>query len=262
MIPTSGLAAVHVSLMCADPDSPWLFTKLNSDVAISYQPSPDSIPTPNAKTTIFSDASSTTYALYPNILLPITTPPTQSDIGLSLPYVADPSSGSSGMGDGDSEINTAVVSAGTNVLSTSPVSPTESSMNSATESTTPHPVGLVPRSTTCLVRIPRSAPNTSISMLHIHVLATYCYPATLARKSGKSGGDGHAMTLELKTVHMDVTKNFYELSVLAQARWSMGVASGCSGGRISGNPILPMHLGIVDIMGRVTDGANGVGIDS
>ena len=99
-------------------------------------------------------------------------------------------------------------------------------------------------------------------MLHIHVLATYCYPATLARKSGKSGGDGHAMTLELKTVHMDVTKNFYELSVLAQARWSMGVASGCSGGRISGNPILPMHLGIVDIMGRVTDGANGVGIDS
>jgi len=270
VIPASGLRAVHVSLLCADPDSPWLFTKLNLDVAIPPQPSSASIPnTPNVKTNnIFSDASSTTYALYPNIVLPIATPPGQSDIGLSLPYVADPSSCSNGMGYGSSEIN-AAVPAGANNLPTSTVSPMEPPADSATGSTMPHPVGLVPRSTTCLVRVPRSAPNTSISMLHIHVLATYCYPASLAKKSCD---DGYTMTLlESKNVHRDVTRNFYELSVLAQARWrmlapegesSMGLPGGCSGGRMSGNPILPMHLAIVDIMGQVTDGADGIEIDS
>lgn len=267
MIPTSRLKAVHVSLLCADPDSPWLFTKLNLDVATSHQPPSASIPTtPNVKTNnIFSDASSTTYALYPNIVLPIATPPSQSDIGLSLPYVADPSSYSSGMGDGSSEIN-AAGPAGANVLSTSTVSPIELPADSATGSTMPHPVGLVPRSTTCLVRVPRSAPNTSISMLHIHVLAAFWYPASLVKKSHE---DGYTMTLlELKNVHRDVTRNFYELSVLAQARWRMSAPQSessmgfLSGGRMSGNPILPMHLAIVDIMGQVTGGADGIEIDS
>lgn len=80
--------------------------------------------------------------------------------------------------------------------------------------------------------------------------------------------------LELKTVHADVTRNFYELSVLAQARWKMAVSEAGSGtGVISSsfksggqrgcvNPILPMHLAMVDIMGQVTDGADGVEIDS
>jgi len=103
-------------------------------------------------------------------------------------------------------------------------------------------------------------------MLHIHVLATFCYPASLAKKSRE---DGYTMTLlELKNVHRDVTRNFYELSVLAQARWRMSAPEGessmdfLSGGRMSGNPILPMHLAIVDIMGQVTDGADGIEIDS
>jgi len=103
-------------------------------------------------------------------------------------------------------------------------------------------------------------------MLHIHVLATFCYPASFSKKSNE---DGYTTTLlELKNVHRDVTRNFYELSVLAQARWRMSAPEGensmglPSGGRMSGNPILPMHLAIVDIMGQVTDGADGIEIDS
>jgi mediator of RNA polymerase II transcription subunit 13 len=125
------------------------------------------------------------------------------------------------------------------------------------------------------------APLTSISMLHIHVLATYCYPASLVKKPSSSSSSSNV--LELKTVHEDVTKNFYELSVLAQARWKMaasevgsstgvvpsrngvGVGAGAGAGPLSGesvNPILPMHLAMVDVMGQVADGAEGVEIDS
>ncbi|KAF5363636.1 hypothetical protein D9756_000913 [Leucocoprinus leucothites] len=294
-LPTSGLGAVHVSLVCADPDSPWLFTKFNpKDLGAVPHQQPSSTTnhkhqgatstsSNTAKNNIFSDASSTTYALYPNIVLPMATPPTQSDIRLTLPYVADPSSISNGMGDGDSEsaaTSPTAVSVGVPNSTTTPVSPsTGDSSPVASGSTMPHPVGLTPRSTTCLVRVPRAAPMTSISMLHIHVLATYCYPASLVRKSSSANTTA---PLELRNVHGDVTRNFYELSVLAQARWRMSapevgsgggtgvVAGGCFGngagaGVGSGmgvNPILPMHLAMVDIMGQVTDGVDGVEIDS
>ncbi|KXN84196.1 Mediator of RNA polymerase II transcription subunit 13 [Leucoagaricus sp. SymC.cos] len=213
VIPTSGPGSVHVSLICADPDSSWLFTKLSPDLP-HHQPGTNTSKSPPPKHSIFSDASSMTYALFPTTVLPIATPPTQSDLGLI-----------------------------------------------------PHPVGLVPRSTTCLVRVPRSAPLTSISMLHIHVLSTRCSPPLLAKKTS---------AVELKTIHADVTKNFYELSVLAHSRWKIsapepGSSTGSTsssnlglgiGSRTGVNPILPIHLAMVDIMGQVTDGADGVEIDS
>jgi mediator of RNA polymerase II transcription subunit 13 len=91
--------------------------------------------------------------------------------------------------------------------------------------------------------------------------------------------------LDSKVILADVTHNFYELSVLAQLQWKLsgtdGVATnggGSGGGSRSGgggggdggdarfktgaNPILPVHLAMVDIMGQVTDGADCTEIDS
>lgn len=95
----------------------------------------------------------------------------------------------------------------------------------------------------------------------------YCHPASLVKRSP---------ALDPKIIHADVTKNFYELSVLAQSRWKMaapeagsstGTAStGCgnagNGSRTNVDPILPIHLAMVDIMSRVVDGADSVEIDS
>lgn len=257
--------SVHVSLVCADPDSPWLFTKLSTNTPLQQQSSSNK--SSNSKQMVFSDISSTTYAVFSSVVLPIAVPPSQSDMGISLPYVADPSSVNYGLGDGDAEA-TATSPASTTITTataiptspSSPASPTATSPGSI-----PHAVGLLPKATSCLIRIPCSAPLTSASMLHIHLLSTYCSPASSAAKSN---------ALELKTVHADITKNFYELSVLAQSQWKMWApeAGNINGGTGSGNgdsstktgvnPILPVHLAMVDIMSQVTDGADGAEIDS
>ncbi|KAF9446731.1 hypothetical protein P691DRAFT_761374 [Macrolepiota fuliginosa MF-IS2] len=262
VLPTSGLGSVHVSLICADPDSNWMFTKL--DTSSPPQQSSSSKSSSN-KHVVFSDISSTTYALFPSVTLPVAVPPTHSDLGLSLPYVADPSSVASGLCDGDPEsvatspASTTITASTATAIPISPSLPTTASLYGSM----PHPIGLLPQSTTCLIRVPCSSPLTSISTLHIHLLSTHCHPPWLVKKSA---------TLDPGTVHADVTKNFYELSVLAQSRWKMAAPStGTTGhgswnvggdSRAGVNPILPLHLAMVEIMSRVTDGADSVEIDS
>jgi mediator of RNA polymerase II transcription subunit 13 len=247
--------SVDVSLLCVNPDSPWLFTKFDTAV---FSSQPDN----SNKTPVYSDVSSTTYSASLNIVLPIATPPSQHDIGISLPYVADPSSPNND-GEPDSTNSSSTM---TTPTTPPPVTPT-----------TPRKTGLLPRLTSCLIRVPCSAPLTSISMLNIHLLSTYS-SSSLREEDYNMHNNNKSDMLDLKVILADVTQNFYELSVLAQLQWKLsgadGVAtnggSGGSGSRGGGggsggsdarfktgaNPILPVHLAMVDIMGQVTDDAD------
>ncbi|KAA1465922.1 hypothetical protein DENSPDRAFT_862140 [Dentipellis sp. KUC8613] len=92
---------------------------------------------------------------------------------------------------------------------------------------------LRPLNSTTLIRVPSSTDYTSISMLHIHLLHTF-----KSRYSSLAAPD--------EQTHQDITRNYYELSVLAQLR------------HLKANPILPFHLGALDIMDMALSGSFAV----
>jgi hypothetical protein len=89
---------------------------------------------------------------------------------------------------------------------------------------------LRPLRTTTLIRVPCGADFTSIATLHLHQLHT-----TRSLRSSLTYSD--ADTLQ------DVCRNYHELSVLARSRWLMT------------NPILPFHLGALEIIDRALRGS-------
>ncbi|TFY64313.1 hypothetical protein EVG20_g5983 [Dentipellis fragilis] len=92
---------------------------------------------------------------------------------------------------------------------------------------------LRPLRSTTLIRVPSSTDYTSISMLHIHLLHTF--------KSRHS-----SLTTPDEQTHQDITRNYYELTVLAQLR------------HLKANPVLPFHLGALDIMDMALSGSFAV----
>ena len=82
-----------------------------------------------------------------------------------------------------------------------------------------------PLRTTSLIRVPGDAGLTSISMLHLHQLHS-----TWSHRS--------SLTLSNEDILRDMCRNYHELSVLAHSRW------------LKANPILPFHLGALEIMDR------------
>jgi mediator of RNA polymerase II transcription subunit 13, fungi type len=89
---------------------------------------------------------------------------------------------------------------------------------------------LRPLRSTTLIRVPCGADFTSIAMLHLHQL----HSARSLRSSLKLSD---ADTLQ------DVCRNYHELSVLARSRWLVA------------NPILPFHLGALEIIDRALSGS-------
>ena len=87
-----------------------------------------------------------------------------------------------------------------------------------------------PLRTTSLIRVPGNAGLTSISMLHLHQLHS-----TRSHRS--------SLTLSYEDILRDMCRNYHELSVLAHSRW------------LKANPILPFHLGALEIMDRALSGS-------
>ena len=87
-----------------------------------------------------------------------------------------------------------------------------------------------PLRTTSLIRVPGDAGLTSISMLHLHQLHS-----TRSHRS--------SLTLSDEDILRDMCRNYHELSVLAHSRW------------LKANPILPFHLGALEIMDRALSGS-------
>jgi mediator of RNA polymerase II transcription subunit 13 len=90
-------------------------------------------------------------------------------------------------------------------------------------------VGIRPLSTATLIRVPADLDYASVSMLRVHLLLTV-----------KSAGSH--LHISDEDTHLDIIHNFHELTVLGDARWSLGTRA---------NPILPFHLSCIEVMGRV-----------
>ncbi|KAJ7496590.1 mediator complex subunit 13 C-terminal-domain-containing protein [Mycena latifolia] len=179
-VPTcTALPDVHVTLLSVEPDASWTF--LPSDAPPKTPSTP--VPTPS----LFIDVSSTTYAIFPKRVLPLSLPPTPVDLGLSLSFVPE---------SGYSSPTTATSSPAAEIAS--PVS-TTSGCGGAPEY--PHPLPLRPLSTTLLVRVPAASIASTASMLHINLLA--------------------AFPQETDGLHVEITHSFHELAVLSAARWRL-----------------------------------------
>jgi mediator of RNA polymerase II transcription subunit 13 len=88
----------------------------------------------------------------------------------------------------------------------------------------PHPLPLLPRSSMTLICMPSSTASIPIFMLHIHLLYTISSRHT-------------STSPDYSKLHEEITHNFYELSLLARLRW-----------KSHANPVLPFHLGAVELM--------------
>ncbi|KAI0279601.1 mediator complex subunit 13 C-terminal-domain-containing protein [Russula brevipes] len=106
----------------------------------------------------------------------------------------------------------------------------ESYVADYSDGTAPHERHVRPLRTTTLIRVPGDGGLTSIAMLHLHQLHS-------ARSHGSS------LTVSDSDTMQDVCRNYHELSVLAHSRW------------LKANPILPFHLGALEIIDRALSGS-------
>ncbi|KAG6840613.1 hypothetical protein C0991_005562 [Blastosporella zonata] len=198
------------TLLSVEPDAPWTFCTTRSHPTKPPAPRSPSLKAHNATRTssiskgqpqnIFTDISTTIFVTSPYTSLPQSYPPTSMDLGISLSHVPE---------------------SGTDQPTTS----------------LPHPLPLLPCSTTSLVCIPATLSLTAASMLHLHLLHTVRPQSAMAPPE------------ETATLHAAITQNFHELAVLARTRWRLDVS-----------PILPFHLAAVEAM-RIALGRDQYGID-
>ncbi|KAG6874003.1 hypothetical protein C0995_007960 [Termitomyces sp. Mi166 len=207
-----GLRISSFTLLSVEPDAPWTFISTRSQIHAPkspptkvHNPSRASSSTKMQPQNIFTDITTTVFATSPYNSLPQSYPPSFADLGIFLSHVPE--------------------DAGHSATSGLERSPTLS---------LPHPLPLIPRSSSTLICIPATPSPTSISMLHLHLLHN-------VRSSGS--------TQDIPSLHTAITHNFHELAVLARVRW-----------RLNGNPILPFHLAAVEAM-RIALGRDQYGID-
>lgn len=216
---------LHHSLVCVVPDASWLFIPSKSN------PLPLPVPRPIAPSrssssskqpSVFTDVSSTTYAIYPTNRISISVPPSQSDLGLSQSFIP--------------ELATSI--------SSSPSSPHPrsgySNLNPLTQISSsslhlPHPVTFLPQATSILIHVPQFSSSSSISMTQIHLLRTvHSYSHSIQASSSSLS------VLDEKQLLEDVTRNYHELAMLSRVRWKLDGAGGRKG--------LPFHVAAVDAM--------------
>jgi len=88
-----------------------------------------------------------------------------------------------------------------------------------------------PLSTTLLVRLTPDGPiTTNVSTTHVHLLYTVKAPSCSLDPG----------SLPEKQTHEDLTRSFYELSVLARERWHLDSRGA--------HPSLPFHLAALEVM--------------
>lgn len=221
------LPPLHVSLVCVDPESTWSFLAPSTT---STTRSPHKTPGTKAQS-IYSDISSTTYAIYPTIRMPISHPISQGDVGISQSYIAESPCLNS---------------------SSEPPSPKPASKYDPQRSYNippdapleyePHPITFLPLYTSLLVTVPQSQSTTSITTTSIHLLRTSHSESYTS--STQAYQHSSATVPSDEQLRNDITQNFYELSVLCKARWKLDFGLGSHPSRAA----LPFHLAAVDAM--------------
>ncbi|KAF4615972.1 hypothetical protein D9613_011497 [Agrocybe pediades] len=271
VVPARTQPPLHHSVVCVVPDAPWHFIPSSKDgvaspfsklqshsspissvnssrPAATTSASTTSLPTSssNATTTtgitskqpaVFKDITSTTYAIYPTVRLPMSMAPSlQADLGLNQSCVADPLPLSS--------------------------SYPESNCNSGDDLSTmppPPPMLPVPIASSILIRVPHpSSTNPSASMINIHLMRTaHSHSASSGRARSTDDGKGKGKMSaveeaeeEDKSLLEDVTRSYHSLGVLARARGLDPGKYANGSGRSKG---LPFHVAAVDLMRLVLD---------
>ncbi|KAG6890760.1 hypothetical protein C0992_012732 [Termitomyces sp. T32_za158] len=214
----SNSRALRVSsftVLSVEPDAPWTFISTRRKISATKSPpikvqnlSRSSSSAKLQPRNIFTDITMTVFATSPYDSIPQSYPPSFADLGIFLSHVPEH------VGASD----------------------TSGSEKSHTPSL-PHPLPLLPRSSTTLICIPTAPSPTSISMLHLHLLHN-------VRPLGSTSS-----AQDISCLHTAITHNFHELAVLARARWRLHV-----------NPALPLHLAAVDAI-RIALGRDQYGID-
>ncbi|KAF8075930.1 mediator complex subunit 13 C-terminal-domain-containing protein [Lyophyllum atratum] len=185
-----GLHMASVTLLSVELDAPWTFctsrpqpkttpNKVHNSVRSSSIPK-------NQPQNLFTDISTTFYALSPHSTLPQSHPPTLSDLGLSLSLIPE--------------------------LPCTPTTSTPLEHDREQPPILPHSLALLPRSSTSLICLPATSSPTAIAMLHIHLLHTARPPSSMT------------MQEDINSLHTAITRNFHELAVLAGTRWRLGVS--------------------------------------
>lgn len=251
--PCAGFPPLHVTVLAVDRENPWIFLPpSNKRPHPSPTPSSSSAHSRSSGRTpqgaVFTDASSATYALYSNCsstlvsaCLPNSLPPpctssvitAHSDVPGSsdLPFIPDFEDEKTAPGN----------------------SSPSSGSDAGGEELVPHPSVLGrARGASALIFVPASNDYMSIGMLKLIRLHIARVPAKLGTAAGttvKVGDDKEqrrkvADGFEEQTMK-DITRNFYELAVLARVRWKLGGRSGNG---------LPFHLAALDTMRMVLAG--------
>ncbi|TCD69177.1 hypothetical protein EIP91_008473 [Steccherinum ochraceum] len=96
-------------------------------------------------------------------------------------------------------------------------------------------LGMLPVATSTMVHIPSQMDHTAITMLHLHFL----YLSQSSRSTSKLG---------IEEIRREVSRNLFELKVLAQARWGP-----------CGSHNLPLHLAVLEVMLTTLDEPEGNG---
>lgn len=165
---------------------------------------------PSSAKQIYTDASSTVYAIHPASRLSIASRPPAivfPDFQVHEPALPSPDHGQS-------------------------ESPSEDVLTPYTPSI-PHSLPTLPQATTVLLSAHVHSPDQPVDMLHIHLLHSFH-----SRSATSSVPDD-------TTTHLDVTQNFFELAVLANARRLTAASSPAS--------LLPLHLTAVESMSSCLD---------
>ncbi|KAF8901743.1 hypothetical protein CPB84DRAFT_1747003 [Gymnopilus junonius] len=185
----------HHSVVCVVPDAPWLFIPSKSGgspLPVPRPAAPSRSSSSSKQPSIFTDISSTTYAVFPSNRISVSFSPSRSDFGLSQSLIPELSAQAS-----------------------QPVTPQTSTPRFASPLNSP--VAFVPQASSMLIHLPHASSSNPISMIHIHLLQTV-HSASQAVTSAHVPGDDQLL--------QDVTRNYYELAVLSKTKWKLDAHRG------------------------------------
>ncbi|KJA21672.1 hypothetical protein HYPSUDRAFT_87898 [Hypholoma sublateritium FD-334 SS-4] len=234
---------LHHTLVCVVPDAAWSFIPSKSSTTatllLDHSRAGSQVRSVSAskQTPVYTDVSAMTYVIFPTHRIPISIPPSQSDLSLSLSLVPEPTSPAFSSPYSPQpyphpsvpdtlyppvqRVHTPAASSSANLVP-SPAVP-------------PHPITILPPYTALLIRVPHAASTSVVCTTAVHLLRTF-----------HSAAQPHALAPpDDRTLLDEVSRNYYELAVLAAVRMRLDGVGGHRG--------LPLHLAAVDAMRMALD---------
>jgi mediator of RNA polymerase II transcription subunit 13 len=254
MVQSKTSTPLHLILASADHNSPFTLIARSSSSPLTTLPNSSSVSPPrvagkgmstNAKaSTQFIDISAAYYAVFPTSQLSVVTPP-KLDI-YSASFVSEPTpSHTPALHHGQEGTSPAGIldisaTSSPNPSTTTSPSAVTSPFKQEDSSSLPHPIPFIPLASSILIRVPSTSP---ISMLRIYIIKALHPLDFNDPHSTSSPAPIHAPPSTQDDLTRDLTRNFYELSVLSSARFHLDRCES-----VGIDSVLPLHLSAVDSM--------------